>query len=147
MKKVIDYTYRDITTVNEDVTLRRALRTMKLHRVSLLPVENHLGEYLGCISEKQILNAAIPAYMKSIMNTSFMANLGQVIIHLKDILDHKVAEFMDVAYPTVSPDDTMSYAADILYRSMHSIMPVICDKRVLGLISRIEILAVSLDED
>ncbi len=119
---------------------------MKLHRLSVLPVVDKLGDYRGCISEQNILNAAIPEYMKSISNTSFMAGLDHVMHNLQNKLNDSITEFMDEDFPYVSPDDSMSYAADLLYRSNGTIIPVVEGRMLIGLISRIEILSVSLDE-
>ena len=145
MKKVQEYIHKDITCVNENSSLRRVINTMKLHRLSALPVVNKLGEYVGCISEQDILNAAIPAYMKTMYDTSFMAGLDQITIHLKSKLDHKIVDFIDAKYPCVEPRDTMSYAADLLHRQKGTILPVVEGKTLVGLLTRIEILSLSLD--
>jgi len=145
MTKVNDYIYKDISSVNENSTIYRVIRYMKLHRISAVPVVNQLGEYIGCISEDDILKASVPEYMKSIYNTSFMADLDRITAHLKDIIDEKAINFIDKKYPSVSPNDSMSYAADLLYRSRRPMLPVIEGKMLLGLITRIEILSVSLN--
>ncbi len=145
MKKVRDYIYRDITSVCKESTLSRVINTMKLHRLSVIPVVDKLGDYVGCISERNILNAAIPDYMKSISNTSFMAELDQITLHLQKKLNESIAPFIDEEYPFVSPEDSMSYAADQLYRTDGSILPVVEGRMLIGLLSRIEILSVSLD--
>lgn len=145
MKKVEDYIFRDLTSVTETSTIRRVIKTMRLHRVSALPVINSLSEYVGCITEQNILDAAVPNYMKSLNSTSFMANLDQITSHLQSILDDIALNFVDVKYPWVSPQDSMSYAADLLYRSKGTILPVLEGKTIIGLITTIEILSVSLD--
>jgi CBS domain-containing protein len=145
MRRVKDYILKDISSVNENSTLRRVIRTMRLQRQSALPVVNVLGEYVGCITEQDILDAAIPNYMKSIYNTSFMADLDQITSHLQGILDQKASSLIDEKYPWVSPTDSMSYAADLLYRSKGTVLPVVDGKILIGLISSIEILCVSLD--
>lgn len=145
MRRVKDYILKDISSINENSTLRRVIRTMRLQRLTVLPVVNALGEYIGCITEQDIMNAAIPNYMKSIYNTSFMADLDQITTHLQGILDEKATALIDEKYPWVSPSDSMSYAADLLYRSKGTILPVVEGKILIGLISSIEILCVSLD--
>jgi CBS domain-containing protein len=95
MKRVKDFLLKDISSVNENSTLRRVIRTMRLQRLSAIPVVNVLGEYMGCITEQDILDAAIPSYMKSIYNTSFMADLDQITSHLQGILDHKATTLID----------------------------------------------------
>ena len=141
---VADCIYKDIISVTENSTLRRVINTMKLHRVCAIPVINHLGEYVGCISEQDILNASVPIYMKSFYNTSFMANIDQISSHLSEILDEKAVKFADSHHPFVSPNDSISYAADLLYRSKRTVLPVVDGKRLIGLISRIDILSVSI---
>lgn len=118
---------------------------MRLHRVSIMPVVNKLGEYIGCISEEDILEAAVPDYMKKIYNTSFMANIDQIIAHLTQILDDKAIALTDVNYPYVTPDDSLEYAADILYRTKGNMLPVLESKKLVGLITLIQILSVSIE--
>lgn len=118
---------------------------MKLHRICAVPVVNQLGEYIGCICEEDILNEAVPEYMKSIYDTSFMANVLQIVRHLKSKLEEKASVFVDKDYPVIAPDDSISYAADLLYRTKRNILPVVENKILIGFITRTEILSVSLD--
>lgn len=147
MKRVKDYMHKDITSVNENSTLRRVIQIMKLHRMSAVPVVDQQGFYMGCITARDILNASVPEYMKSISNTSFMANLDQITNHLRSILDEHAGNFIDKNCVSVSPEDTMSYAADLLYRYKRNILPVIEAKVQVGWISKIDILYVSLDDE
>lgn len=147
MKKVKDYIFLDISCVSEISTLRRAIKTMRLNRISAIPVLSQLGEYIGCITEQNILDAAVPAYMKSIYNTSFMADLDQITVHLQSILNEPAINFIDSNYPWVTPEDSMSYAADLLYRTKGTVIPVLENKMLVGLISTIDILSVSLDDE
>lgn len=145
MKRVSDFIYKDISSVSENSTICRVIKIMRLHRISAVPVVNQLGEYVGCVSEKDILDAAVPSYMKSIYNTSFMAKLDQVTNHLHDILDQKAINYIDPKYPFVSPNHSMSYAADLLYRSQKTILPVVDNQRLIGLVSRIDVISAALN--
>jgi predicted transcriptional regulator len=147
MKRVKDYMHKDITSVNENSKLRRVIQTMKLHRLSAVPIVDQQGHFKGCITAQDILNASVPEYMKSISNTSFMANLDQITIHLHSILDENAGNYIDKNCISVSPDDTMSYAADLLYRYKRTILPVIEGKVQVGWISKIDILYVSLGDN
>lgn len=146
MKRVKDYLFKDLSTINEDSTIRRVINTMRLHRLRAIPVVNHFGDYIGCISEQDILEASIPSYIKSIYNTSFMADIDQIASYLHGILDERVAALVDRKYPWISPNDSMSYAADLLSRTNVPMLPVLHGKMVVGMITRIEILSISLDK-
>lgn len=147
MKRVKDYMHRDITSVNENSKLRRVIQTMKLHRMMAVPIVDQQGHFKGCITARDILNASVPEYMKSISNTSFMANLDQITNHMQSILDDSAGNFIDKQCISVSPDDTMSYAADLLYRHKRTVLPVVEGKVQVGWITKIDILYVSLDEN
>ncbi len=146
MKRVKNYLFKDLSSVCEDTSIRKVINTMRLHRLRALPVVNRFGDYVGCISEQDILEAAIPSYIKSIYNTSFMADVDQIASYLHGILDEKVSTLVDKKYPWVSPDDSMSYAADLLSRTNVPMLPVLKGKLVIGMITRIEILSISLED-
>ena len=138
---------RDITSVNENSTLRQVIRVMKLHRLGAVPVVDQQGFYVGCITAQDVLNAAVPDYIKSIYNTSFMANLDQITNHLKSMLNEKVTRFVDTQCVFLNPTDTMSYAADVLYRKKRTILPVVEGKNQIGWITKIDIISMSLEEE
>ena len=145
---VKDFMHKNLISVSENSTLRRVIRVMKLHRMSAVPLVDAQGNYLGCITAQDILTASIPEYMKMMENTSFMANINQVTNHLKSMLDKKAMLFIDENCAHVHPNDTMSYAADILYRDKRTILPVVEGKKHIGWITKIDIISIPLgDED
>ena len=147
MKVVRDYMAKDIISVSDQSLLRRVIQVMSRHRMCAVPVVDQLGEYKGCVSESDILSAAMPTYLKSIVNTSFLANIDLATKHLSKILDRPTLEFTDSKYPTVDPNESLSFAADLLFRSKRTVIPVVKDKTVVGLFSRLDFLSISLSED
>ena len=147
MRLVRDYIFKDISSVNDNSDLRRVILVMKRHQISAVPIVNQLGEYLGCISDKDIVEASVPQYMKLMYNTAFIADMDQVTRRLKTLLNEKAILFIDKKYPVLKPNDAMSYAADLLFRSQRPILPVVDGKLLIGWISRIEILSVSLEKE
>lgn len=144
---VRDFMHKSITSVHETSTLRRVIRMMKLHRMSAVPVVDIQGDYIGCITAHDILTASIPEYMKLIENTSFMANLDQVTSHLESILDEKATLFIDKKCVSINPNDTMSYAADMLHRNQRFILPVVEGKKQIGWITKIDIISIPLSKE
>ena len=139
--------HRNIVSVGKSSTLRQVIRVMKLHRLSAVPVVNSKGDFVGCITVHDILDASVPEYMKMIENTSFMANLDQVTKHLKGLMDHQATEFIDKKCTHISPDDSMSYAADQLNRNKRFILPVINNKKHVGWITKIDIISIPLGNE
>ena len=119
---------------------------MIFSRLSCITVVNEYNEYIACISESEIIEACIPAYMKIMDNTAFLPQIDKMSEQLKTILDKPVSEFMDREYPVIKPQDTVIYVADIMNKTSRSILPVVADKRLLGTISRIDLLSIALKE-
>ncbi|MBN1951614.1 MAG: CBS domain-containing protein [Bacteroidales bacterium] len=147
MRLVRDYMHKDITSVNEDSTLGQVIRVMKLHRLGAVPIVDKQGHCIGYITARDVLKIAIPDYIKSIYNTSFMANMDQVTNHLKGMLNEKAVRFLDGEYVFLNPTDTMSYAADLLNRQKRTILPVIEDQQQVGWITKIDIISMALDPE
>ncbi|MBN2166859.1 MAG: CBS domain-containing protein [Marinilabiliaceae bacterium] len=147
MKLVREYMTKDIVAVCNSSTVKRVIEVMVLHRLCAVPVVNKIGEYIGCISESDILNEAMPTYMKSIANTSVLANIDLVTNHLGQIINNPASDFIDKEYPIVKPDDTLSYAADLLFRSKRTMLPVVTGNELIGFFSRLDFLSIPLVKD
>lgn len=147
MKLVKEFMHRDITSVSENSDLSHVIKIMKRHRMGAVPFVDQKGTYIGCITAQDVLNIAVPEYMKSIYHTSFMANMDQITNHLKEMLNEKAVRFMNKKRATLNPSDTMSYAADLLYRNKRTIIPVIEGKNQVGWITKIDIISMSLDKE
>lgn len=141
---VKDYTYKDITAVNDDSSLFRVLTTMQRNRVSAIPIVTKTGMYVGCICEQDILNASAPNYMRMLRNTSFMVDLNKMMHHLQKILHEPAIQYIDKNYPTINCDESVAYAAELMYRSKKTVLPVLDKHQIYGLITRIDILSITL---
>lgn len=138
---VRDILYKDLISVSEYTTIRSLLRLLILNRISIVPVVNKLDEYLGCISDKVILDMAMPTYMDSLANTSFLPDIDLIHDNLKKILDKEVHEVMPKDYPTVKLSDNVTYVADIMNKSGVREVPVVEGAMLIGKVHRIDILA------
>jgi len=138
---VRDILYKDLISVSEHTTIRNLLRLLILNRISIVPVVNQLDEYLGCVSDKVILDMAMPKYMESMNNTSFLPDIDLIHDNLKNILDRQVHEVMPKDYPTVKLSDNVTYVADIMNKSGVREVPVVEGAMLIGKVHRIDILA------
>ena len=53
--RVSEVMTRDVVTANEDTTYEEIVDLLRRHRVSALPVVNHVGHVLGVVSETDLL--------------------------------------------------------------------------------------------
>lgn len=138
---VRDILYKDLISVSEDTSIKSLLRLLILNRISIVPVVNKMDEYIGCISDKDILDIAMPTYMESLSNISFFPDMDFINENLKKVQDKEVREFLPKNYPTVKLSDTVTYVADLMNKSGAREVPVVEDGLLIGKVHRIDILA------
>ena len=115
---------QEVAYVYDDCTLRQVLETMEHHKYASIPMLNRQGEYVGTITEGDLLWG-----MKKYTNL----NLKEA----EDIAITKIARRAD--YRPVSADSNME---DLMEKAMdQNFVPVIDDqKNFIGIITRKDII-------
>lgn len=147
MKYVKDAYQRDLTAVSDSTPLVRVIHVMKRHRLNVIPVVDKKGNYIGSISEQDILSEAVPSYVKLMRSTSFMSEINRALRNLEGRIEVPCVEFVNRNYPTLTLNDTLSHAAEVMYREKKVMVPVIEDGQLAGLICRIDVLSFSLNSN
>lgn len=142
--RVRDLYCPDLASVSPHMSIRTVIRVMLLSRSFAIPVVSDANEYLNCIDISDIIEACVPLYMKSILRPGFLPDISKFYDNLTAIQDKPVAEYLPRNYPTLGPEDTINYAADLLEKSKRQVIPVVERGQLLGTLSRLEIIAAVL---
>lgn len=119
-------------TIRQDASLLKAVQTMVHHRISALPVVNDKGLLCGILTEGDIVRA---------VDLLPVASLGMPEMTRKKALDaQSVGKFMTVGAITVGPDADVGDAVALMKERALKRLPVVADGKVLGLLSRADIL-------
>ncbi len=113
---------KKIFTIHQDKTLLDTIEILICKEISGLPVVNDNGEMVGIITEKDVLNFAFSGNLK---NTK-----------VKDVMTKEVKSF--------SPDDDVNAIALAISQSRFRRVPIIEDDKVVGIISRRDIIRAAL---
>jgi CBS domain-containing protein len=119
--RVKDFMARDMLTVTPDTDIMRAIVMFTEHDISGMPVVDERGALVGILTERDIIVAAL--------NAGYHDETGGA-----------VQNFMSTPVETVSPDDSLLDVADFFARSPMRRCPVVADGRLVGLISRRDVL-------
>ncbi len=123
MMQAKDVMTREVITTGPDVTLNEVIKTLIEKKISGMPVVNASGEMVGIISEKDILNFA------------FDGNLQNT--RVKEVMTKNV-----VSFPPDADINSIALAiADHHFRRV----PIVENNRVVGIISRRDIIRVALN--
>jgi CBS-domain-containing membrane protein len=117
-------------TVSPDTTIQEALRLLDDHQITTLPVVDRHGALTGIISEADLLADAgaldVPA------GSSVRLSIPGA--------PRRVGELMTRLVVTVSVDGDLDEAVDLMTSTMIKSLPVIENDRVVGVVSRSDII-------
>lgn len=97
------------------------VKQLEKHRISGMPVVDDKGQLIGVISEKDTF--------KLILQSNFTQAIAG-----------KVGDYMTKEVETLSPEDDIFKIANLFYTKSFRRLPVIEDGKVIGLISRRDVL-------
>lgn len=118
---VRDFMATDLATATPEMDIHRAIKILLKRQISGLPVIDGKGGLVGFLSVKDCLKIAFSA--------SYHQEWGG-----------RVSEFMSPDVQTIEPDTDIVGAAEIFLKNKYRLFPVVTGGRLVGLISRYDIL-------
>lgn len=118
---VSDYMATELLVLPPEMEINRAMNLLLDAKISGAPVVDNKGNLVGVLSKKDCLRAALQA--------SYHQELGG-----------SVSDYMSAPVETLSADLDIAQAAERFIASSHRRFPVIRDGRLIGQISRADVL-------
>lgn len=147
MKKVKDFITRDLTSVTEDTPLKEVAEVLSLRALSGIPVVNKENQVTGFISEKDIITSIFPEQVgRKEPDVIGFINLHQVVKKLTQVGQAMVKDYMSKTVTTVKEDTPASDVAELMLNKDLKRMPVIRNKRLVGIVDRASLSRILLEE-
>ena len=124
---VKDYMSRDVITFRKTDSIYSAMQELLKKKISGAPVINKSGKVVGIISETDM--------MKNIVDSQY---------YNMPITKTNVSKYMKKSVDYISPDITIFEAASEFLKLKRKRFPVIISGKIVGIISRIDIISASL---
>ena len=147
MKKVKDFITRDLTSVTEDTPLKEVAELLSLRELIGIPVVNKKNEVTGWISETDIIASIFPEKIK-IENPDVIhfMNISQVVKKLTQVGQAMVKDYMVKDVYRVEEDTPASYVVELMLNKDFKRVPVVRDKRLVGVVDRSSLAHILLKE-
>jgi len=126
--------------------------TFKANRISGAPVIDDQRRVIGVISEADImkLTATVPFPDIDPLNpfpifslTSYMKKVKRIPDEIETLFEGSVKDVMSKKPVTISPEDSITDAARIMYKNDFNRIPVVDDEgKLVGLIARADIIGI-----
>jgi CBS domain-containing protein len=118
---VRDFMTTDLVTVTPDMDIHRAIKILLERQISGVPAIGESGELVGILSVKDCLKIA------------FSASYHQEWAG-------PVSEYMSAEVQTIESDTDIVEAAEIFLKNRYRRFPVVTNGRLVGMISRYDVL-------
>src|ERR687894_692129 len=136
----------DPATVRPETPVEEVVSTLRRHELPGLPVVDGEGRVVGMITEADLVlpdddgDLHIPHYINLFGGTIFLEPLSRFEQRLRKAFASNAADMMTSDPDTVSPDTTVQEAARIIHESGHNRLPVVEDGRLVGVVTRVDVL-------
>jgi CBS domain-containing protein len=133
-------------TVSPDTSVEDVVRTLRENELPGVPVVDGDGRCVGIVTEADLVlpdpngDLHIPHYINLFGGTVFLEPLGRFEKRLRKAFASTAADMMTRDPDTVTPDTTVREAAGIVHKSGHNRLPVVEDGRLVGVVTRVDLL-------
>jgi CBS domain-containing protein len=120
-------------TVGPEASVKLAVRMLDEHQITSMPVVDDTGHLVGVLSEADVLRDTVPPDRRV---HERLVELTAPPVHLlvTDVMTH-----LPVSVP---PDEDLSRAVELLVDTQIKSLPVVSFGRVVGMVSRRDVIAV-----
>ena len=146
-KKISTIMKTDVYTVSDEASLKEVLEVLVKYKTSGLPIVNKENRVVGFISDGDIMKFIAKQNPRIIDMTSFITvwyDTDSFEQKLHDLMDLNVMELATTKLVYVESDYDIDEAAKVLGEKKIKKCPVLEDGKLVGIISRSEILRYEL---
>ena len=143
---VADIMDTDTPTVLPESTVEEVLRVMRDNELSGVPVVNSGGRCVGIITEADLIISGedadlhLPHYFELFGGFVFLESLGHFEERLRKATAALALDLMTEDPVTIEPTATVQEAARLISRSKHNRLPVVEHGRLVGVVTRVDVL-------
>jgi len=136
----------DVPTVSPEDDVETVLRTLREHELPGVPVVNEGGRCVGIITEADLVlseegsDLHLPHFVELFGGAVFLEPLGRFEERLRKAFASSAEDLMTQDPVTVEPDASVREAARTIARKKHNRLPVVEHGRLVGMVTRLDVL-------
>lgn len=144
MLKVKDIMTKNVVTVTKETTVMELAGIFSERHISSLPVLDQNGDLIGIVTETDLVeqdkNLHIPTVISIFDWIIYLESDKKFEKELKKMTGGVVGDIYSSEVVTVSPDASISDVADLFSSRKITAIPVVEGKKLVGIISRIDLI-------
>lgn len=146
MATVADIMARNPVTVRPEDSVETLLRTLRDHELPGVPVVDREGRCVGIVTESDLVlrdeeeDLHLPLHISLLGGTIFLGPVKRFEERFRKAIAATVADMMTADPITVAPDTDVHEAARLIAEHRHNRLPVVEDDRLVGVVTRLDVL-------
>jgi len=144
MLKVKDIMTKEVVTVKLETTVMEIAGIFANRNIRALPVLDENGDLIGIVTETDLVeqdkNLHIPTVISIFDWVIYLESDKKFEKELKKMTGRVVGDIYSTDVVTVSPDTSIADVADLLSSKKINSLPVVEGKKLVGIISRIDLI-------
>jgi len=142
--RVADVMEREVVTVAPDATVHELVLLLQQKDLGGVPVVDGDGRLVGIVTEGDLViedaDVRLPHYFGLFGNLVYLGGQKKFEERLKKMVGNAVADVMTTEVFTVTPDDPVARAANIMVDKKVNRVPVVEGDRLVGIVARHDII-------
>jgi CBS domain-containing protein len=148
MATVADIMDRDPVTVTAQTSVEELVEVLKRHQLQGVPVVNDGGRCVGVVTEEDLVLADeegdlhLPHYIELFGGVVYLEPLRRFEARLRKAIASTVGDMMTGAddLVTIAPDASVHEAGRLIASKHHNRLPVVEHGRLVGVVTRVDVL-------
>lgn len=137
--QVKDFMSKKIKSVSPETNAKDALKILIGSGASGLPVLDTDGNLLGVFTEREVLEAILPVYLKNVGTFVYTKDSKSTLKKMAGIEKFTVKDLMRKDVPTLNEDASITEASRIMLTKSERRIIVVKDNKIVGVITRCDV--------
>ena len=144
--KVKDVMSTDIKHISPGMNAKEALKMLIETGMSGFPVIDSDNNLVGVFTEREILKAILPVYVKDVGTFIYVDDSKSELKKIASLEKFKVSELMRKDVPTIDAEASLTEASRIMLTKSERRIVVIKNKKPVGVITRADVVKALADK-
>lgn len=144
MLKVRDIMTADVVSVKKETTIRELAELFTKHRVGSVPVVDESGNLIGIVTESDLIEQDKSLHIPTVISlfdwVIYLESEKKFEKELQKMTGQTVGDIYTDTAEMVTPDTPVSDVADLMTSKKLHALPVVEGKRLVGIVSRIDLI-------